>query len=220
MDSNLLILLLILILIIVVVTAIVLFTTRKNNNTENMTTVNNVHQLYNNPNVPLQLPFLQIPYVNQPSVSYNYIPRYDVVSNELIRKYDMDKLIDPYTSPTRRVARYEIPPEYMKRMIDLPTRGYPDNYILLGTLVNDNTDKSDPNHILRLYGRREFPGSKRYEYYTAINSGLDQIKVPLRTRNRQEELYDGDKVKVKELDDYYKVNLYPFDQPKYYPDLL
>lgn len=216
MESNLLILLLILILIVVVVTAIVLFTTRQNN-TENMSNTQNGSGFQN---VPLQLPFVQIPYVNQPNVSYNYIPRYDVISNNLIKKYDMDKLIDPYTAPTRRVARYEIPPEYMKRMIDLPTRGYPDNYILLGTLVNDNTDKNDPNHILRLYGRREFPGSKRYEYYTAINSGLDQIKIPLRTRNRQEELYDGDKVKVKELDTYYKVNLYPFDQPKYYPDLL
>jgi hypothetical protein len=147
-----------------------------------------------------------------------------------IRQYDYGKMYDVMENPARRVPRHELPPYHFKRLIDYPTRGYPDNYTQYGTLkrVNHNhkpdgehvhnSGPSEPNFILRLLGRQEYPGSNKYEYYTMINNGLDQIKIPI--YNRKNELYDGDEIFIKELDGRYIVSLYNYDQPKYYPDLF
>lgn len=134
-----------------------------------------------------------------------------------VMSYDYNKLYNPLTDPTRRINRYEIPPYYFKGMIDFPTRGYPDSYSQLGVLVNKKKDQD--NKILRLFGRQTYPGSNTYEYYIMVNSGLDNIKLPLNTRRRNE-LYDGDEVFVSELDKKYTVNLYKYDYPRYYPDLI
>jgi hypothetical protein len=137
-----------------------------------------------------------------------------------VRTYDYRKIYDPLEEPTRRVARYEIPRIGLKRVIDLPTRGYPDNFTQIGVLVKELDAQYDENNrILRLFGRQEYPTSNRYEYYTGINSGVDQIKVPLNTRGRRE-LYDGDTVYVKELDAKYRVQLHKYDAPRYYPDIF
>jgi len=138
---------------------------------------------------------------------------------DIVREYDYKKTFDPLEEPVRRVPRHEIHPLHMKRHIDLPTRGYPDNFTQVGVLVK----KGDPNEnknnkIIRLFGRQEYPGSYKYEYYTMINSGHDQIKIPVHTRRK--ELYDGDTVKIKELNDKYEVQLHKFDAPKYYPDIV
>lgn len=139
---------------------------------------------------------------------------------DVVKEYDYRKAYDPLEEPTRRVNRYEIPRTYFKRTIDIPTRGLPDTFIQLGILVKElDSDFNQDNRILRLFGRQEYPGSDKYEYYTAINSGHDQIKVPLRTRRRKE-LYDGDTVFVKELNNSYKVQLHKYDAPRYYPDLF
>lgn len=144
----------------------------------------------------------------------------DQIVSDPIRDYDYSKLYDPLTDPTRRVGRYEIPPYYLKQMIDIPTRGYPDSYSQFGVLVNKNKkNKETDNKILRLFGRQTYPGSSVYEYYIMINNGLDQIKLPLRTKRRNE-LYDGDKVFVPELGRDYTVNLHDFSYPRYYPDIL
>jgi hypothetical protein len=159
--------------------------------------------------------------------------------NIAIKNYDYRKAYDPLEQPARRVARYELPPVDFKRIIDLPSRGYPDNFTQIGVVVrNDkkdhthdkkNNDKhndknkivNDDNRVLRLFGRQEYPGSNRYEYYVMINSGNDQIKIPINdNRKRRDELYDNDIIYIKELNDQYKVTLHPYDQPKYYPDIL
>lgn len=134
-----------------------------------------------------------------------------------VREYDYRKIDDPLEEPTRRVPRHWIPPVHIKRHIDFPTRGFPDNFSQLGILVSLSKKDKD-NRILRLYGRQEYPGSERYEYYTAINSGLDQIKIPLDIKKR--ELYDGDYVYIDELKAKYEVKLHKYDAPKYYPDIL
>jgi len=131
-----------------------------------------------------------------------------IMITDPVMQYDYGNLYDPLRQPARRVPRHEIP--YIP--IDYPTRGYSDNFTQLGTLVN-NGHASDK--ILRLFGRQEYPRSNRYEYYIMINSGFDQIKTPLNVRKN--ELYDGDKVYVKELHAEYEVHLYKYDQPKYYP---
>ena len=148
------------------------------------------------------------------------IQRYDYANwNNYIKAYDYRKAFDPFEEPVRRVPRHELPLYYFKNMIDYPTRGYPDSFTQIGTLVKEgDPNKNDDNKILRLFGRQEYPGSERYEYYTALNSGNDQIKVPIDIRKR--ELYNDDFVYIKELDQYYRVHLNRFDQPKYYPDLI
>ncbi len=140
---------------------------------------------------------------------------------EAVNEYDRRQLYDPLEQPTRRVARHELPPEYFRRMIDISSRGYPDNFTQYGILkqVCEHGKKNNQNKILRLFSRQEYPGSNRYEYFTAINSGLDQIKVPLETRGKRE-LFDGDNVYVNELGEYYEVQLHKFDTPKYYPDII
>lgn len=155
---------------------------------------------------------------NRVTLEQNLIPNVPVT--DVIRDYDYRKVFDPLEQPTRRVARHEIQPFYLKQMIDLPSRGYPDNFTQFGVLIKQgDPNKNVDNKIIRLFGRQEFPGSNRYEYYTLINSGNDQIKVPIRNK-RRDELYDGDKIYIKELDEHYKVSLHKFDEPKYYPDIL
>lgn len=146
---------------------------------------------------------------------------------DTVRQYDYRKMNDPLEEPVRRVPRHEIHPLHMKRLIDQPTRGYPDNFVQSGILVKDRDHKdhddkenkhTGDNKILRLFSRQDYPGSNKYEYYIMINSGLDRIKVPLSVRKR--ELYDGDKVVVKELGTRYRVQLHDYDAPKYYPDII
>jgi hypothetical protein len=134
--------------------------------------------------------------------------------------YDHNKLDDPLVEPTRRVPRHEIHPSIMKQMIDIPTRGYPDNFIQMGILVKEgkSNDESD-NKIIRLFGRQEYPGSYIHEYYSMVNSGHDQIKIPLNIGNKKE-LYNGDIIHIEELKGKYEIKLHKFDAPKYYPDII
>jgi len=136
-----------------------------------------------------------------------------------VREYDYKKVYDPLEEPTRRVSRHELPPFYFKRMIDYPTRGYPDNFNQIGVLTREGLSHSSNNSIIRLFSRQTYPGSDRYEYYTMINNGFDQIKIPIDSHHNQE-LYDDDIIFIKELNDKYKVNLHKYDQPRYYPDIF
>lgn len=131
-----------------------------------------------------------------------------------IREYDYRKAFDPLEDPTRRPDIGYLPPVHVKRVIDIPTRGYPDNFQQLGILVKEG---DGDNKILRLFGRKEFPGSNRYDYYTSLNMGNDQIKVPLDVKK---ELYDDDTVTVTELGEEYTVKIHKYDSPRYYPDIF
>jgi len=145
-----------------------------------------------------------------------------------IRQYDSGKIYNIFEEPVRRVPRDQLPPIHVKRLIDYPTKGYPDVYTQFGILKKKShfTTGEDHNHdmtntnnfIIRLFGRQEFPGSNRYQYYTMVNNGLDQIKIPIYNRNR--ELYDEDEIFIKELESKYIVSLYHYDNPRYYPDII
>ena len=142
---------------------------------------------------------------------------------DVVREYDYQKMEDPLEEPKKRIPRHEIPPIHINRYFDFPTRGYPDNFNQFGILVRQNRLNVDhENKVLRLYGRQTYPGSQFYEYYTAITSGLSQIKIPLnhkRRRNRRE-LFDDDIIFIKELNAKYKVQLFEYDSPRYYPHIL
>ena len=139
------------------------------------------------------------------------------INHDPVREYDYKKSYDPLEDPTRRVERHFLPPVHVKNYIDIPTRGYPDNFHQVGTLISESGSDVD-NKVLRLFGRQEFPGSNKYEYYTAINSGHDQVKVPLDT-TRGQELYDDDVVVISELGSNFIVKLHKYDAPKYYPNI-
>ena len=147
-----------------------------------------------------------------------------VINNEPetdpIREYDYRKVYDPLESPTRRVPRHVIPPVHIKQFIDIPTRGYPDNFKQIGLLIKQGDVSSGDNEkILRLFGRQEFPGSNKYEYYTSVSSGNEVIKVPIEIKGNKE-LYDDDIITVDILGSGYKVDLHDYDSPKYYPNIF
>lgn len=127
--------------------------------------------------------------------------------------YDESKIYDPLSPPTRRIPRQDM---YPPQIFNIPTQGYPDNYTQIGILTNKCTSKCD-DKILRLFGRQEYPRSNKYEYYTMIPSGNDQIKIPIKVK--QNELYDDDEIYIKELGKHYKVQMHEYDRYKYYPDV-
>jgi hypothetical protein len=159
--------------------------------------------------------------VKSPDVKCPVCPTAPSVSPTIIvdpiKNYDLRKLDDPLEAPTRRVSQYTIPPHILMNRLNIHTRGYPDGYQQLGLLINTSEEATN-NKILRLFGRETFPRSSKYEYYTLIANGLDQIKVPLNVA-RNKELYDDDEVSISSLPHNYKVQLLPYDSPRYYPDV-
>lgn len=144
-----------------------------------------------------------------------------------IKYYDQEKLADPFEAPAKRPDRIQMGyPPIMKSsnnpLQPYPTRGYPDNYHLLGTLIsidNKNYNKLEQdNQIINLFGRQKYPGSSEYEYYTMISTGNINTKIPLKDQIR--ELFTDDEVFIKELNKTYKVNLYPNEELKYNPFLI
>ena len=147
-----------------------------------------------------------------------------VAVRDILYDHDVNKLHDPLQAPTKRVPRHLIPPTHLKQFIDIPTRGYPDNYQQLGVLIRDDSGLAEgekpesDNRVIRLFGRQTYPGSHKYEYYTMIPDGLDRIKMPLDV-NRNQELYDDDVVTVDLLGKDYKIRLYKNEGPRYLPDI-
>lgn len=192
---------------------------------QNYTIIKQAEQMINTSNaIPTHRPF------DEDNLSTGPVDMMNPINNDtLIRQYDYNKIYNVLEEPRRRTPSYELPPFYVKRLIDYPTRGYPDNYTQYGILrrIDHHKPKGEESHndvyqsnnfIIRLFGRQQYPGSNRYEYYTMINNGLDQIKIPI--YNRRQELYDEDIIYIKELGSKYQVSLYDYEEPKYYPDLL
>lgn len=153
-----------------------------------------------------------------------------------IKYYDDNKLFDPFEAPAKRPERIQMGyPPIMKKsnnpLDPFPTRGYPDNYHLLGTLIMDNKNNlsSDDsqnkeynkliqdNKIISLFGRQKYPGSSEYEYYTMISTGNNMTKIPI---EQQRELFNNDSIFIKELNSDFNVSLYPNEALKYNPFLL
>lgn len=136
-----------------------------------------------------------------------------------VREYDLRKVIDPLENPARRLARHQIPPAAVRQYLNIPTQGYPDNFHQLGLLVKSGAAEDAKNKVLRLFGRETFPGSNKYEYFTSVANGLDQIKVPIENQ-RNKEYYDGDSVTLEPFEGEYTVKLHPHDGPRYHPNVF
>ena len=130
---------------------------------------------------------------------------------------DRRVIYDPIKEPVRRLPRHIFNKDSIKRYINIPTRGYPDNYQLVGLLSRKSDEK-----FLQLYGRQKYPGASQWEYYVRGNdlSGLE-TKIPININNDRE-IYENDEVDVPLLDSSkgkFKASIYKIDTLKYNPNV-
>jgi len=150
-------------------------------------------------------------------------------------EYDYDNLSNPLSGPTSRPPSYVFGPTLMNPLFNTPTQGLPDNFSYVGNLIEITDDEHDrydkkrktnkrnneseldseseekrksdiPNtNIIQLLGRQRYSNGSKYDYYVIISrGGNDFIKLDIKTRN-DEELYDGDTVRIPEINKTYKL---------------
>jgi len=139
----------------------------------------------------------------------------DFEKREYLENRDKQTVYNDLKPPEKRLPEYEYPDKYVKQAINIPTRGLPDNYQALGTLVRKTDEK-----ILQLFGRQTFPGSNQWEYYV---TGADTYgfpnKMPIQTKGGRE-IDNNQKVDVPFLNKGkgdFEANIYKFDVPRYNP---
>jgi hypothetical protein len=129
-----------------------------------------------------------------------------------LNQRDVEVVYNDLIAPERRLPEHSYPTIYVKRGLNIPSRGYPDNYQMLGVLLRNNTESA-----YSLFGRQTYPGSNQWEYY-CIGDGSD-IKIPLKVRGDRE-MDDGQTITVPGTDPTkgdFKVKLYKYDVPRYNP---
>jgi hypothetical protein len=134
---------------------------------------------------------------------------------QLLENRDRSIIYDPIIAPERRVDINQYP-ILIKDIINVPTRGYPDNYQLLGVASREADEK-----IVQLFGRATYPGSNQYEYYvTTSQNGFDN-KIPIETYGKKE-ILDNDNIDIDVFDKSkgkFKIKLYNYNTPRYNPYL-
>lgn len=139
----------------------------------------------------------------------------DIQKRVALENRDQQAVFNDFRAPERRDPEHAYPTREVKNMINLPTRGLPDNFHSVGVLVRKNDEK-----VLQLFGRQKYPGSSQWEYYVA---GADSYgypnKMPVGVRGDRE-LDDKQKIDLPWLDKSkgdFEVNLYNYDVPRYNP---
>lgn len=120
-------------------------------------------------------------------------------------------------APERRLPRHAYPPKHFKDMINIPTRGYPDNFQQMGILVRKSDEK-----LLKLFGRQSYPGSSKYEYYVVDSYSNSDNKIPLKVQG-DKELSDNEKIDLPWLDSSrgeFDVKIYDYNSPRYNPNII
>jgi hypothetical protein len=142
------------------------------------------------------------------------------VDNIFLRKTlenrDRSIILDPLIAPERRVDLIQYPMT-IKNQLNIPTRGYPDNYQMMGIVTREADEK-----ILQLFGRATFPGSNQYEYYVTTSEFGFQNKIPVNTRGGKE-ILDNDIIHIPEFNKNkgeFKVKLYNYNTPRYNPYII
>lgn len=115
-----------------------------------------------------------------------------------------------------------IPPDglFSERAINIPTQGWPESYQQMGLL------KQQDGKLLPLYGRRVASRADRFNYYTRTDT-YNPVQLPLQFQRKDcqdpvgcQELFDGDKVKIRPTGEEATATLYRFDGPLYVPHIL
>ena len=134
---------------------------------------------------------------------------------KILEYRDSQVKYNDFKPPERRIPEHEYPNDKLKQIINIHTRGEPDNYQLMGVLLRNNTESA-----FNLFGRQKYPGSNQYEYYAQGKMQYNDVKLPI--NNNGKELYNNDKVKILGTDESkgdFIVNLYKYDEPRYNPFL-
>ncbi len=127
---------------------------------------------------------------------------------------DKKVLDDSFHPPERRLPEHQYPNKYIKTLINIPTRGYPDNYQLLGIVSRNNTET-----IYNLFGRQTFPNSNQYEYYIQATLHNNTVKIPISIYG-DKEIVDNQSITIPGMNpsnDKFIVKLYNYDVPRYIP---
>ena len=147
--------------------------------------------------------------LNRPLINH------DIEKKMILELRDRRALKDDLAPPERRDPEHEYPSKEIKNIINIPSRGLPDNYHSVGVLVRKADEK-----VLQLFGRQKYAGSNQWEYYV---SGMDRYgfpnKMPIKVRG-DKELTDKYNISLDWLDKSkgnFEVNLYDFDVPRYNP---
>jgi hypothetical protein len=123
--------------------------------------------------------------------------------------------------PVNNKANANIALNRLYNPLSPPERSYPSGRLNTpGTsdfqqigIVYNNTER------LPLFGRPKYPGrTEKYEYYI-IDETRNRLKIPFKSKN-DNELYDGDTIRVDVLNNDYTVKIYEYDQFRYNPDVL
>ena len=155
---------------------------------------------------------------------------------DFIRNFDWQSKFNPFIKQFDRPENSQLGDLNVRKYFDIPTRGLPNDFHIIGTLSRidipppptnetENKDENiksgklnsfiDDNRVLNLYGRAKYTnGYSPYEYYTRITSGNEMIKIDLGERK---EMLDGDTIHIDELNADYKLKTYPNDMFRYNP---
>ena len=131
-----------------------------------------------------------------------------------INNRDTEVVSNIFVAPERRQPSHSYPYNHVKNQLNIPTRGYPDNYHMYGLVLRDNTETA-----YKLFGRQKFPGSNQYEYFVQSVMHNNDVKIPIKI-NGDKEIEDGQNIMVpgtnKNIGEF-KVKLYEYDAPRYIP---
>jgi hypothetical protein len=144
-------------------------------------------------------------------------PQQPAATKDPVKNYDLNNLNDPLVYPTTRTASYLFKPLMDNPLFFYPTRGYPDSPNYIANLVETNPSEDNSYNpqlpsVLQLMGYQKYPASSKFNYYVLLPSSGNStpIKYVIET-NRNEELYDGDTVKVLNKTYTVKKNKSPFE---------
>jgi hypothetical protein len=171
----------------------------------------------NNPvNIPVNNPDNNS--VNIPVNAYE-IQNHRMIDSELQKRLllsnrDRDILLNDFAPPERRVPSYAYPDRYIKSLLNIPTRGDPDNYQLLGIVLRNNTETA-----YNLFGRQTYPGSNQYEYYVQASMNDNLVKIPISIKG-DKEIEDDQIIDIpgtNQIMGSFRVKLYKLNVPRYNP---
>jgi len=106
-----------------------------------------------------------------------------------------------------------LPPErtHTTRLpINIRTQGALPNYQQIGFVFQESTSTRLP-----LFGRPEYNGSNKYEYYVK-DDGRNMVKIPI---DKTDEIYTGDVIDISGYSGDFISEVYDLDEPKYIPYL-
>lgn len=129
-------------------------------------------------------------------------------------KRDLNVIHNITKAPERRMPSHQYVSDNIKQAINIPTRGYPDNYQMLGILTRQSDEK-----MLNLFGRQTYPGSDLWEFYVTDTTTNVPIKIPININNNRE-ILDDIKINIPVFDSSkgeFKLTLYKYDTPRYLP---